>query len=260
MCVARSARVMQSGSFAEASPLVWLALFAWGGCSSPARVEQPSIFDEEVSVASNVDRGVCFDVLDQRYCPEQHAFVERRVPRFAPRTRMGFRCWGAGSERRCIDRGTGPRMECTDERCEQRGPRKPDDGEWECADMLGAALCRLRSPAYGVVPGPTDPAFVCGTRRGTDERICVDFSPDRPDARGWLCSFDHAHEEVRRCRAHEAGPELLAPCETSPDCAGGLECVASRCVPPSFTPVCFFDEDCGEGGRCVIGACAGGAP
>jgi hypothetical protein len=135
---------------------------------------------------------------------------------------------------------------CAAGSCEQRVPRLPDDGEWECVDLDGVVVCRGGVPAAGVVAGPPDPGWTCGTRRGSGgprpassgpDRICVDLAPELPDgaARGWRCRFTHDHGERRLCRADPAAappaPEPLPPpsCWIDPDCGAGT-CRRGSCV------------------------------
>ena len=112
----------------------------------------------------------------------------------------------------------------------------PDDGELECVDLDGAVVCRGGAPAAGVVPGPPDPGWTCGARRGSVDRICVDATPELPEGatRGWRCRHTHERGERRVCRADPAAPGPKA----------------ERLPPPS----CWLDKDCGAG-VCRRGSC-----
>lgn len=118
--------------------------------------------------------------------------------------------------------------------CEQRVPRFPDDGEWECAELDAVVVCRGGVPAAGVVAGPPDLGWRCGVRRGTSERLCVDDAPELPGP-GWRCRFTHDRGERRVCRADPGAPQPAPP---------------SRAVPS-----CWIDRDC-ESGACRRGSCA----
>jgi hypothetical protein len=127
---------------------------------------------------------------------------------------------------------------CTSASCEQRAPRLPDDGEWECVELDGVVICRGGVPAAGVVAGPADPGWSCGPRRGSADRICVDLAPELPDGAigGWRCRFTHERGERRVCRAD---PTAAPPAPT-----------------PVPKPSCWIDRDCGSG-TCRRGSCGG---
>ena len=205
---------------------------------------------------------LCADVADVRVCWGCEGGGDCLVERFAPAPAppLGWRCTGGGKERRCLDRAPagGPFL-CTKTECRQVHPRMPDDGEWECIDMGGAVMCHGGEPPAAVVEGPADPGWICGPRaqgpRGP-EKVCVDFSPDRPggDIDGWSCTYDHEHGEKRLCRRDPSPKRLGARCEVG--CPDGAACVEGRCAPARPSPSCWFDTDC-EGGRpCRFGTCS----
>lgn len=240
---------------------------------------------EEVVVApisaapATADRGLCADVADARVCwlgaGESGEGCEaapgggsicvrgRPLPK-GPPPPAGWRCYGEGPERKCVDRGLGGGpFVCERNRCAQRYPRMPDDGEWECIDMDGVVMCRRGVPPAGVVVGPPDVGWLCGDRV-TDEgadRVCVDFSPDMPDGatRGWRCRFDHKRREQRICRESDRYPALGAACEAGSPCPDTLICASGRCMPRPPQPLsCWFDKECGTGRMCHLGTCVGG--
>src|SRR6185503_1728710 len=109
---------------------------------------------------------------------------------------------------------------CEGQHCTQRQTRLPDDGEWTCADAAGAALCVGGEPAAGVAPGPPDPAWTCGPRRGARRdalgvRVCMDPSPDSPDGRmtGWRCRYLHDPPLRRVCDRDPAARTLGETCD-----------------------------------------------
>jgi hypothetical protein len=186
--------------------------------------------------------------------------VERSLP--ARPALRGWRCSGVGAGRVCEDRAwTSDAFTCTESVCTQRHPRLPDDGEWECAEIEGAVICRGGGPASGVVFGPPDPGFLCGGRKGKrGERICIDFSPDRPEPAGMSdCRFQY--EPGRPARACRAGkePALGKRCQAAGECPAGTVCASERCLPLAPEPECWLDADCG-GGVCLLATCRGGAP
>jgi hypothetical protein len=210
------------------------------------------------------DRGdACADVGEARACwgtgCEGACQVDRPVPSVAAPA-GGWRCDGMGAERVCEARrrNSGP-FECgrADGGCVQREPRVPDDGEWECVETDGASYCHERGPAAAVVAGRMDPGWLCGSRKGAPEgeRVCVDFSPDRPDRGVWQCSF-------RGDLAHTCVPTDVAgvgsACSDQHACPRDATCVRGVCLPPRPTPNCWLDADCGEAARCRWGTCAGG--
>jgi hypothetical protein len=149
---------------------------------------------------------------------------------------VGLRCVGSGAALRCArrDRLADPFV-CTNGSCVQRHPRLPDDGEWACIDLVGAVLCRGGETASGVPPGPPEPGWICGQRRGTEERLCLDRDPDLPAGGPHACHFEHVPRDTRHCEPPKAplkGPTFAA----------------------DPTPECWFDADCG-GPRCLLGRC-----
>jgi hypothetical protein len=130
-------------------------------------------------------------------------------------------------------------------------------------DAAGAALCRAISGPAGVSPVSSDDRapWHCGPRGGHEaELVCVDLSPDVPDgdALAWRCEYD-LRRGIRRTCAREEGPRLGAACDGDGACPEGALCVARRCVPPSLSPSCWLDADCGAGRACRFGSCVEGA-
>jgi len=240
---------------------------------------------EEVTVApaarapADADRGLCADVADARVCwlragesadgcvasPESGAICvrERPLPK-GPPPLAGWRCYGDGDDRTCVDRGLGGGpFVCEGRHCTQDFPRMPDDGEWECIDMDGAVMCRRGVPPAGVVTGAPDVGWLCGDRITDEgkERVCVDFSPDLPNGstRGWRCRYDHKRRERKICRESDRAPGLGAACEAGSPCPDTLICAAGRCVPRAPTKVsCWFDKECGPGNMCQLATCVKG--
>jgi len=168
-------------------------------------------------------------------------------------------CGGAVSSRAAARPAAGGPWRCEASTCEERQPRQPDDGTWECADLDGAVVCHGGAPPAGVVAGPPDVGWMCGPRRGSaagTDRVCVDYSPDFPsgDARGWRCAFTHEHGERRVCRRDESAPAIGAPCDDARGCKPGDRCLDRRCVPPRPQPSCWIDKDCGVA-KCFRGSC-----
>jgi hypothetical protein len=242
-----------------------LAILVAGCRQAPSEPAELVDAPRWLAAPSERDLGVrCIDVGEQRAC-----FGDRpgavhgvsSVPRPLPEQRAplrGWRCSGSARARVCEDRAFGSdAFECGAQQCTQRHPRMPDDGEWECADIEGAVICRGGGAAAGVVSGPPDPAWQCGARRGAvGERICVDFSPDRPpnEALG-DCRF--IHEPGRPSRICSPGRAALGqPCDASA-CPAGLVCAGGHCLPLDPAPSCWIDRDCGSG-ACLFGSCRGG--
>ena len=151
---------------------------------------------------------------------------------------------------------------CAGDRCVQRYPRLPDDGEWTCSDMGGAAVCSGGDAPAGIPVNLSDHAWKCGQRRradrgkADDERVCVDLAPDFPDgtARGWRCHYA-ADEGVRRVCDRDATVHVIGDaCDPKAPCLDGLRCIGGRCTPEPPSPSCVIDGDC-ESGACRFGSC-----
>jgi hypothetical protein len=200
----------------------------------------------------------CADVADGRICwgegPAAVIVATRVLPAQAAPAR-GWRCSGNGPARRCEDRawGSAP-FACGEDGCTQAHPRMPDDGEWECAEIEGVVLCHGGAPAAGVVPGPEDPGWLCGARkRHPGERVCVDFSPDRPPGKLGDCRFEHGPGRTRRVCRPGPEPGVGRRCSEG-GCPAGAVCAGERCWPLRPAPECWLDADC-ERGACLLGSC-----
>ncbi len=234
------------------------------GCGEQAPAPAALLrFGEVVpSPASDPADGVCGDVASNRVCWDTAraappVVVNRPSDPDLPSDGV-LRCGGTGAERLCRLSRERP-FRCRDERCEQAIPRLPDDGEWECADVDGVVVCRSHSPAAGVVEGPADPAWICGEG---DPRVCVDFSPARPESAAddgpsiYRCHFDH-EAGIRRICEPRRGRRLGSTCGEG-DCPRGLACVTGICLPAFLPrPDCWTDRDCAEGSACVLATCIG---
>jgi len=217
----------------------------------------PDVSDECRDVGGAVDGArACWS----ERCPGGVCRVERTLPPFAASSPLGFRCVGAREKRRCVERSVeAPRFSCDGPRCRQQHPRVPNSNEWTCADASGAALCRERAPAAGVVPGELDPGFVCGERHvgGTPsgERLCLDLAPDFPDGRAqnWTCHYEAEPGLTRVCVARPV-PALGGTCAPPLGCPPGTRCSDSSCLPARPHPTCWLDADC-KSGHCRLGSC-----
>lgn len=249
----------------QVARFAWLALLC-AGCRDPAPeravVVEPA--PRRVAAPAETDVGsACADVGELRACFGDHPgavhgvlVVPRPLPS-APRPARGWRCGGVGSARTCEDRALETdAFACRGDVCTRQHPRLPDDGEWECAELDGAVLCHGGGTAAGTVPGPADPAWLCGPRRGAPgERICVDFSPDRPElGAGAACRFEYLPGRAQRTCRRGAEPALGRACGA---CPAGMACAGGRCLPLPPSPECWLDADCG-GGVCLLGSCRGG--
>jgi hypothetical protein len=176
-------------------------------------------------------------------------------------------CWDGGRPRvvktQPAPAERGPAFACNGDHCEQRHPRMPDTGEWQCMDSAGATICLGGERAAGVAPAAADPRWFCGARRGGDGgvRVCVDLSPDFPDgrARGWRCRMLAEGPTRRICDRAPDAHTLAESCDARHPCVDGSRCADGWCVPERPAPACWQQTDC-PGGRCRFGSCiAGGA-
>ena len=211
--------------------------------------------------APDVEAGTdCADVETLRVCWQGD--VARVVKRPGPMPATDWRCAGGGATRRCTRRtDDAPAFACAGDRCVQRHPRAPDDGEWQCADSAGATVCVGGARPAGVAPAPADAGWTCGARRSGDPgtRVCVDLSPDFPDghARGWRCRTMYDGPARRICDRDPNAHTLADACNQARPCVDGSRCTDGRCLPERPAPACWLDDEC-PGGRCRFGSCLGG--
>jgi hypothetical protein len=236
------------------------ALLSAAACRAPA----PG------SASGGAEGADCADVETLRVCWDAGGprVVKRPLPAPAsapaPMSAMGWRCVGSGAARTCASRAAAaPAFACAGDHCQQRHPRMPDDGEWQCTDSAGATLCLGGERAAGVASGPVDAGWFCGARRGGEpgSRLCVDLSPDFPDghARGWRCRTLYDGPPRRVCDRDPGAHTLAESCDAGHPCVDGSRCSGGWCVPERPAPACWLQTDC-PGGRCRFGSClAGGA-
>ncbi len=243
-----------------------VAAVVLAGCSSSATDRQPAVSSGTLAAPGIDDRErQCVEVADARACWEvpvggaaesTGTWVARPLPSGAAPA-SGWRCSGRASERKCVARSLhGAPFECEEKRCAQRPVRAPDNSEWECVEMEGVVVCRFHADAAGIASGALDPAFLCAPRRGSAERICVDFSPDLPPRfPAFKCSVRYeAGGAVRVCSASKE-PRVGGACSARAPCPRDAACVEGRCLPPRPSPACWLDEDCAPAGRCRWGSC-----
>lgn len=246
-----------------------IAIAGLGACSKkdvPAPIATltgfPSPAEDATDTCADVtgDLRVCWGAPDGPGCSSGICVSPRPQPKIAI-SPLGFRCTGSGAKRLCRDRELdAPRFRCDRARCTQRHPRLPDDGEWECASIAGAVVCRGGQPPAGIPKGSSESGYVCGARKtrtgAVNERICVDFSPDFPDGKGdeTRCSFESEGGVAMVCERDPNAHSLGDTCDRAHPCIDGARCVASRCVPVRPEPSCFIPADC-DHGTCRFGTC-----
>jgi hypothetical protein len=199
-----------------------------------------------------------------RDCKGGACVVPRPTPEGAAPA-LGWRCEGRGKSRVCVDRRYNSSTFSCDAvgSCVQPEPRMPDDAEWECVDIDGVAYCHATAEASAVVAGPADLGWTCGPRRGSRERVCVDLSPDRPDARGYKCTFQYSRFYPTRVCVRSDVPTVGSACGqaaaggSKEACPADATCTGGICVPPRPDPGCWIDADCVDGARCRWGTCTG---
>ena len=234
-----------------------LALLSVLACRAPAP-------DGAARAAEGTD---CADVETLRVCWDGGGarVVQRALPAAsAAAAPMGWRCVGSGATRSCAARAaSAPAFTCAGSRCEQRHPRMPDDGEWQCTDSAGATICMGGERAAGVAAAtaPVETGWFCGARGGPEPgaRLCVDLSPDFPDGRapGWRCRTLYDGPPRRICERDPDAHTLAAPCDARRPCVDGSRCADGWCVPERPAPACWLQADC-PGGRCRFGSCLAG--
>jgi len=217
-----------------------------------------------ISVPANDPSELCSDVVDARVCwsrkPGDGLWVgERHLPGPSASEPAKYRCTGSGQARQCrLRTDLAPAFRCKGVRCTQRLPRVPDDGDWECADLGGAVLCRGGAQPAGVTRPSLDPGWWCGARRRstTGDRICLDLDPDYPPARGESFRCSYAIEGAKLTRLCESStlPGLGSRCSQDSACPNDSRCVGGVCLPHAFSPNCWGDADCAPE-RCAYGTC-----
>ena len=230
--------------------------------SSRQHARLSSANDRTESCSDLTDARICWDA-HRTHCPDGICVTARPVPDGPAPSLLGWRCSGRANARTCVDRQKGVGAFVRDgELWVERHPRLPDDGEWTCGDMGGAAVCSGGDAPAGVAVNVADPGWICGTRMrpenppGPAARVCVDFAPDFPDgkARGWRCRYATEKGLARVCQRDSRSHELGDPCDGKTPCLDGLRCVEQHCVPEKPDPACAFDRDC-ESGVCRFGSC-----
>jgi hypothetical protein len=208
----------------------------------------------------------CADVGDRRVCWNDSGAptsARRDLPPVASPVSLGFRCFGQGAARECEVRDTAPPFSCDGATCTQRHPRQPDEGQWQCSDDAGIAVCASVAAAAGVPEGRVERGWMCGQRSGHHDgsRVCIDLSPDFPDgvATGWRCRWSHEGATLRLCIRDREAHSLGDACDRQHPCIAGARCAAGRCEPPQPAPGCTLDGDC-ERNTCRFGTCLADRP
>jgi hypothetical protein len=222
------------------------------------------------NVPATEEGGFCADVGEFRACWDTEgrpALVERLLPSSASPTALGFRCTDHGTSRTCAPRDdVGPFVRRGDV-FEQKHPRQPDEGQWQCSDDSGVTVCSGGEPAAGIPPSPVAAGWECGDRRrplpgAGPERVCVDLSPDFPErtALGWRCRWRYEPAARRECKSDPGAHVLGDVCDARSPCVLGAVCAEGRCLPPRPTSDCSLDSECGAGWSCRFGSCARNPP
>jgi hypothetical protein len=266
---ASGARVQRP--FEARNPSLWLVLLLalpLLGCRRGAGEQLTPQRLADVAAPNSDPDGLCVDLGAHRVCwaagcPAGLCLRDRPMPEAIRAWAGDYRCTGSGNTRRCSPRAArAPRFQCRGRRCSQEQPRLPDDGEWECADVAGAVLCRGGSEPAGVAHASADPGWLCGARHHgkNGERVCVDLDPDLPERTELRsCHFEFDGARMRRVCEPSDHPLLGDAC-THPDlCPAGSDCSAGVCIPPHPRPNCWGDADC-ELGQCRFGSCSVTAP
>ncbi len=246
--------------------MLWLALpFALSACQRKdpgAPLELPRETALAAPVRDPVD-GPCSDVGSRRVCWSPSCANELCVqPRVVPASILQraseYRCTGRGERRVCAPRrGRASTFQCSRVRCVQEQPRVPDDGEWECSDVVGVVLCRGGAAPAGVASPAADPGWLCGARRAgrAGERVCLDLDPDLPDGTGgYACHFERHAARLRRVCERSEAPHIGGECSAARRCPAGSVCADGVCVPRRAHADCWTDLDCGSG-ECLYGSC-----
>jgi hypothetical protein len=240
--------------------LLLLASCAERDLGEPVHVKKQASF---AAPAPDEADALCGDLGDHRVCwssacPSGACVHPRPLPGALRAVAGAYRCTGLGRERRCEPRERrASAFRCRVGRCVQEQPRLPDDGDWECADIAGVALCRGGSKPAGVAAASVDPGWFCGARRGkAQERVCIDLDPDLPENLGASrCRYELDGSRVRRLCERADSPRVGAACWAAENqCPPGSTCLRGVCLPPRPEPSCWGDFDC-ERGTCVYGVC-----
>lgn len=232
------------------------------GCKERAPGEPARPKELTSYTARAVDPGAaCSDLNEHRVCfleacPLGVCVTPR--PSASRREARTHRCQVVGQERRCRARAEfASPFVCQRGRCVQRRPRLPDDGEWECTETGGAVLCRGGAAPAGVVRPQAGWGYTCASRPGhPEERLCLDVDPDLPTELDATvrCNFEVTAGRAQRVCVSSEAPRLGNRCQTATDCPAGARCIREVCVPPTLTPACFRDPDCGLE-RCTLASC-----
>lgn len=153
----------------------------------------------------------------------------------------GWQCFVQGGSILCdwSRYGNDP-WKCGENQCHEASPDMPSPDEWECIEASWGVLCR------GLFLHDVHPRWSCAPYK--NRFLCLDPNPDLPDPGdpgAWECRYDNSARTGRICRAGSR-----SPCEPCP----GL-CMDGRCYPAYRTATCYFNEDCEEGRKCLLGTC-----
>ena len=196
--------------------------------------------------------------------------IRRAAGRRAATARMSRRCGSAGTARAraSLKRAPpaparGPAFTCAADHCEQRHPRMPDAGEWQCMDSAGATICmggeRAR-PAWRPRP-PTHAGSAvraaAASRARASASICRPTFPmaARADGVAARCTTDRP----RRACDRDPGAHTLAETCDARTPVRRRQPLRRRLVRPGTARarVLAATDDC-AGGRCRFGSCLGG--
>jgi hypothetical protein len=232
---------------------------------------EPLALVRETNVAAPIHDpadGPCSDVGARRVCWSPSCdgnlcIQARLLPTVIADRPREYRCSGRGEARSCARRSTrAPEFQCHRGHCVQEQPRLPDDGEWECTDVAGIALCRGGGAAAGVASPAREFGWICGARRAgrRGEPICLDLDPDLPpDGLDYDCRYETQGARLRRICERSDAPYIGGACSAEQRCPAGSRCGDGVCVPRSVTANCWADLDCGLG-QCLYGSCSEPSP
>ena len=154
----------------------------------------------------------------------------------------GWQCFSQGEKIVCDWRRYGnDRWNCNEKQCTEKLPDFPGPDEWECIEEKWGIICR------GKFLREINPLWNCTEFK--DRFLCLNLDPDYPPEisgnSDWKCRYDNSMKTGRLCTPVRG--------ESTKKCPGHV--FEGKCFPDYKYATCYFDFDCKNGEKCLLGKC-----